>query len=354
MALHRKPFLKAFRMERRASTIQDVAARAGVSISTVSRVLNDTGYPVRPETRRRVLEAIEALDFRPSPLARGLLGKSTRTIGLIIPDISNPYYPLLSRGVEDVAIEHGYTVIICNTDRNLTKLRSYVEVLREKQADGIIFAGGGIESSGESLDPEEIGERVVLVGRHRWPFPSVQVDNVRAAFEATAHLIGLCHRRIAYLGGSTALTSARDRLMGYRRAMVELGTGVDETLIQEGNFGFESGYQAALSLLTSASRRPSALFAANDQMALGAMAAAFDVGRKVPDELAVVGFDNIPAGRYVRPSLTTVSLPTYDMGASAARLLLQRLAGEPTQETLWLPTQLVVRQSSGKPISAAL
>ncbi|MGE5620078.1 MAG: LacI family DNA-binding transcriptional regulator [Sphingomonadaceae bacterium] len=339
-------------MERRAATIQDVAARAGVSITTVSRVLNDTGYPMRPETRRRVIEAIEALDFRPSPLARGLLGKSTSTIGLIIPDISNPYYPLLSRGVEDVASEHGYTVIFCNTDRNLAKLRSYLEVLREKQADGIIFAGGGIETDGEHLTPDEIGDRVVLIGRHRWPLPSVQIDNTRAAYEATSHLIALGHRRIAYLGGPTALTSARDRMKGYRQAMLELvGAGPWETLIREGDFGFESGYQAILSLLSQAvGQRPTAIFAANDQMALGVLAAARDLGTAVPEELAVVGFDDIPAGRYVRPSLTTVALPTYEMGASAARLLLQLLAGDTTEQTILLPTQLVVRQSSGEPL----
>ncbi|MHB0868095.1 MAG: LacI family DNA-binding transcriptional regulator [Chloroflexota bacterium] len=338
-------------MDRRAANIQDVAARAGVSIATVSRVLNDTGYPMRPETRRRVLEAIDALDFRPSPLARGLLGKPTSTIGLIIPDISNPYYPLLSRGVEDVASEHGYTVIFCNTDRNLAKLRSYLEVLREKQTDGIIFAGGGIEAEGEPLTPDEIGDRVVLIGRHRWPFPSVQIDNSRAAYEATSHLIDLGHRRIAYLGGPSALTSARDRMKGYRRAMVELAGGLEETLIREGDFGFESGYQATLSVLSlPAGQRPTGLFAANDQMALGALAAAHDLGTRVPEELAVVGFDDIPAGRYGRPSLTTVALPTYEMGAAAARLLLQLLARESTEETLCLPTQLVVRQSSGKPL----
>ncbi len=338
-------------MEKRAATIQDVATRAGVSITTVSRVLNDTGYPMRPETKRRVLEAIEALDFRPSPLARGLLGKATRTIGLIIPDISNPYYPLLSRGVEDVASQQDYTVIICNTDRDGAKLRGYLEVLRDKQADGIIFAGGGIEDAGNPLPLEEIGCPVVLVGRHSSSFPSVQVDNIGAAYEATSHLIALGHRRIAFLSGPTNLTSARDRLKGYRRAMEMLGSGVEESLVREGDFGSESGYQVALSLLHGPSPRPTALFAANDQMALGVVAAAFDLGVRVPKELAVVGFDNIPTGRYVRPSLTTVSLPTYEMGASAARQLLKLLAGEPTEQLLWLPTRLVVRQSSGSPIA---
>jgi len=341
-------------VEKRAATIQDVASRAGVSITTVSRVLNDTGYPMRPETKRRVLEAIEALDFRPNPLARGLLGKATRTIGLIIPDISNPYYPLLSRGVEDTASEHGYTVIFCNTDRKLAKLRNYLEVLREKQADGIIFAGGGMDAEGDPLPLQEIESPVVLVGRHRLPFPSVQVDNIGAAHTATTHLIELGHRRIAFVGGPNALSSARDRLKGYRRAMEQAGIRPDESLIREGDFGSESGYRAALSLIQEGSPRPTALFAANDQMALGAMAAAFDLGVRVPDELALVGFDDTPAGRYVRPSLTTVSLPTYEMGATAAQLLLKMLAGETITGAIGLPAHLVVRQSSGEPVTTTL
>lgn len=336
-------------MEKRAVTIQDVAAMAQVSISTVSRVINDTGYPVRHETRQRVLEAIEALGFRPSPLARGLLGKSTQTIGLIIPDISNPYYPLLSRGVEDVASEHGYAVMFCNTDRSVAKVRRYLEVLREKQADGVIFAGGGLEGEGGSALPEEMAGRVVLVGRHPWPFPSVQVDNVGAAFEATSHLIGLGHRRIAFIGGPSSLTTVRDRLKGYRQAMMELGSGVEESLVREGDFHFDSGYQAAVYLLSGAVERSTAIFASNDRMALGAMAAAIDLGVKVPDQLSIVGFDDTPTARYVRPALTTVSLPSYEMGTSAARLLFKLMAGEVTQETVWLPTNLVIRQSTARP-----
>lgn len=340
-------------MERRAVTIEDVAARAGVSISTVSRVLNDTGYPMRPETRQRVLEAIEELDFHPSPLARGLLGKPTQTIGLIIPDISNPYYPLLSRGVEDVASDHGYTVIFCNTDRSIAKVRRYVEVLREKQADGFIFAGGGLETAGEPFPAEDLGQKVVLVGRHRWPFPSVQVDNVRAAYEATAHLVQLGHRRIAFIGGPANLTSARDRLRGYHQAVLELGAAADDTLIREGDFRSQSGYESALSLLGTPDP-PTAIFAANDRMAIAAMAAAFDAGRRVPQDLAVVGFDDTPIASYVRPSLTTVALPSYEMGASAARLLLKLLSGGATEEIVWLPTRLVVRQSSGGSVHKGL
>jgi DNA-binding LacI/PurR family transcriptional regulator len=332
--------------DRRLSKIQQVANRAGVSISTVSRVVNDSGYPIRPETRERVLEAVDALGYRPSPIARSLVGKPTLTIALVVPDITNPYYPLLSRGVEDVASEHGYTVIFCNTDRNAAKVRHYMEVLREKHTDGFIIAGGGLEGGGESILSDEDAGKIVLVGRHRWPFPSVQVDNVRAAYEATSHLIGLGHRRVAFIAGPAHLTSARDRLAGYRGAMDELAGGADYTLIREGDFRSESGYSIAASLLRQ-DNPPTALFAANDRMAIAAMAAAFDSGLRVPDDFAVVGFDDTPAAQYIRPALTTVALPSYEIGAAAARLLLRLLAGETVEPTICLPTQLVVRQSSG-------
>lgn len=332
--------------EKRSANIQDVADLAHVSISTVSRVVNDADYPVRPETRQRVMQAVDALGFRPNPIARSLVGKPTLTIGLVVPDISNPYYPLLSRGVEDVASEQGYTVFFCNTDRSAAKTSHYVEVLREKQVDGIIFAGGGLEGDGEPLLSEGIPGKVVLIGRHQWPFPSVQVDNVSAASGATNLLIDLGHRRIAFIGGPSSLTSARDRLAGYRQAMEGLGTPVDPKLIRQGEFQAESGYEATVSLLEERNP-PTAVFAANDQMAIAAMAAAYDRGLRVPEDLAVVGFDDTPAARDVRPALTTVSLPSYDIGASAARLLLRLLAGEETESITWLPTTLVVRQSSG-------
>ncbi|HEX9015944.1 MAG TPA: LacI family DNA-binding transcriptional regulator [Chloroflexota bacterium] len=335
--------------EGRAATIQDVASLAGVSISTVSRVVNDAGYPIRPETRRRVIEAVAALGFRPNPIARSLLGKPTLTIGLIVPDITNPYYPLLSRGVEDVASEHGYTVIFCNTDRSASKARHYMEVLREKQTDGFIFAGGGVEEGDEPILTERDAGRVVLIGRHRWDFPSVQVDNVRAGYEATSHLIGLGHRRIGFISGPANLTSSRDRATGYRRAMRELGVTSVASLIREGDFQSESGYSAATSLLGDAGR-PTAIFAANDRMAIAAIAAAYDLGLSVPDDVAVVGFDDTPAARYVRPALTTVALPSYEIGSTAARLLLRLLAGETTEQTVCLTTRLVVRQSSGMPL----
>ncbi len=261
--------------------ITDVAKRAGVSISTVSRVLNNTGHPVKPETRERVLESVRELGFRPNDLARGLLLKKTRTVGLIIPDISNPYYPELSLGVEATASEHGYAVIFCNTSRRADKLEHYVDVLLQKRADGIIIAGGGTDFAPVSQALSDFDVEVAVIGRHGLGFPSVQVDNDRAAYEATAHLADLEHRRIAFISGPLNLTSVQDRLHGYRRCLEERGIPQDDRLVREGNFEAESGYSAALSLLQS-SVSPTAIFAANDRMAFGVIAAASDLGLGSP------------------------------------------------------------------------
>jgi LacI family transcriptional regulator len=331
--------------------ITDVAKEARVSISTVSRVLNNAGYPVKPETRERVLEAVRALGFRPNDLARSLLLKKSRTIGLIIPDISNPYYPELSLGVESTAAEHGYAVIFCNTSRRTDKLGHYVDVLLQKRADGIIIAGGGTDFAPVSQPLSDFDVEVAVIGKHGLSFPSVQVDNARAAYEATSHLTDMTHRRIAFVSGPLNLTSVQDRLYGYRRCLDERGIPRDDRLVREGNFEAESGYSAALSLLQS-SLSPTAIFAANDRMAFGVIAAATDLGLKIPDDLSVVGFDDVTMASYMRPTLTTVALPGYAMGAAAMQLLLKRFAGEECPQVTWLPTELVIRQSSGPLLEA--
>ena len=331
-----------------AVNITDVAQRAGVSISTVSRVLNNSDYPIRPETRQKVLEAIEELRFRPNDVARSLLLKQTHTIGLIVPDISNPYYPELSLGVEATASEHGYAVIFCNTSRRPEKVEYYLDVLLQKRADGIIIAGGGTDLTQISQGTLRSDTKIALVGKHHLPFPSVQVDNFGAAREITSHLLHLGHRHIAFISGPPNLTSVQDRLAGYKASLEERGISEDNRLICEGDFGAESGYSATLSLLRG-EPTPTAIFAANDRMAISAMAAAADVGLRVPNDLTVVGFDDIITASLVRPSLTTVALPAYEIGASAMRLMLRLLEGEECPKTVWLPTQLVIRQSSGSP-----
>jgi LacI family transcriptional regulator len=331
-------------------TISDVAAEAGVSVATVSRVVNDSGYPVRPATRARVLAAIEKLDFRPNELARGLLLKSTRTVGLAIPDIANPYYPLISRGVEDVASAHGYTVVLGNTDRDAAKSERYIDTLLQKQVDGLILAGGGTDFTRAAERFARRGTRVVFIGRPGPRWPSVRVPNTEAAVRAVEHLADLGHRRIGFIGGGPGLTSAQDRLEGYRRAVRERGLDDDEALRAAGDFAEASGYRATTDLL-ALSPPPTAIFAANDRMAIGALAAAHDAGRRVPAELSLVGFDDIPMASYMRPALTTVALPHYEMGASAMRLLLDQVGAGPADgdgdpPVVRLDAHLVTRDST--------
>jgi LacI family transcriptional regulator len=332
------------------TNINDVARRAGVSISTVSRVLNNSDYPVKPGTREKVLEAAAELRFRPNDLARSLLLKKSRTIGLIVPDISNPYYPELSLGIESTASEHGYSVIFCNTSRRQEKLEQYVDVLLQKRADGIILAGGGSESPEVTQVLTDFDVHVALVGRHGLPFPSVQIDNMGAAREATSHLIALGHRHIAFVSGPPGLTSVQDRLAGYRAALKEHGMKRDGRLLRVGDFGAESGYTSATSLLQG-EPTPTAVFCANDRMAVGAIAAAADLDLAVPGDLSVVGFDDTVLASQIRPSLTTVAVPAYEMGAAAMRLLLGLIDGEECPGDVWLPTRLTVRQSSGPSLS---
>jgi DNA-binding LacI/PurR family transcriptional regulator len=334
--------------------ITDVAREAGVSIATVSRVVNNNDYPVRPETRERVLDAVRRLGFRPNDLARGLLQKRTRTVGLIVPDLANPYYPEIARGVEDAASAELYAVVFCNTDRRADKSEHYVDTLLQKRVDGIIIAGGGTDFTHASTAFAEFGAPVVFIGRHRAGGHSVQIDNVAAARGATAHLAALGHREIAFVTGPLTLTSVQDRLAGYRAGLEAAGLGWDDRLVREGDFGERSGYEAARAAL-AAHPRPTAIFAANDLMAIGAMAAARDAGLAVPEDVSIVGFDGIELGSFVRPALTTVAIPTYEMGAAAMRMLLELVgrkqrpeagAGPPPERTVRLETELVTRDSS--------
>lgn len=330
-------------------TIADVAGEAGVSIATVSRVLNDAGYPVKPATRDRVLAAIDKLEFRPNELARGLLLKRTRTLGLLIPDIANGYYHAISRGVEDVAAERDHTVVFCNTDRDAAKSQRYIETLLNRRVDGIIIGGGGVDFAAAHRAFSRANVPAVFVGRPRVDWPSVQIDNVAAAATATTHLTDLGHVRIAMVAGPPELQTTRDRVRGFRQALAGAGLDPDPAPIQDGDFDEQGGYEAAARLLDQG---PTAIFAANDRMALGALAAAADRGLRLPQDLSLVGFDDIEMARFARPALTTVSLPLHAMGETAARLLLDQLppAATPTQvPSEVLTTELVIRQSTGPP-----
>ncbi|MDQ7844431.1 MAG: LacI family DNA-binding transcriptional regulator [Armatimonadota bacterium] len=331
-----------------AATIRDVAARAGVSVATVSRVVNRSPHRVSAATQRRVLAAVRALGYESNPIARGLKKRSTRTVALIVPDISNPFFPAIARGIEDVARARGYAVLLCNTYEDLERERAYLELLARRMVDGLVFATVG-SNTRHLRALRRQGRPVVLVARDvaGVRIDSVLVDNFRGEFEATTHLLGLGHRRIAHITGPPSLHVAAERRRGYLAALEAAGVPRSEALVVEGNFAADGGRRAVERLLARGAKF-TAVVAANDLMAIGAMEALRRAGRRIPQDVAVVGFDDITFASLVCPALTTVAQPKYRMGQLAMERLLALMDGadEGGRQTVLIP-QLVVRDSCG-------
>ncbi len=328
-------------------TMKDVAERAGVSVATVSHVINKTRFVSDP-LRQRVERAMEELDYQPDAVARSLRRRETHTIGLIVPDNSNPFFAEVARGIEDRGFELGYSLILCNSDSRLEKELAYLDVLTSKRVDGIVFIGVTAKSQHvESL--VNSGTPVVIVDRK---MPSVLadavlVDNFHGGYEATRHLLDLGHRRIGCITGPSDLTPSADRVAGYRTALEEFGVGPDDDLLVKGDYYALSGERAVWRFL-ELDRPPTAIFACNDLMAIAAMKALADNGLRVPQDVAVVGFDDIALASYVNPPLTTVIQPKHEMGTTAMEVLHKRIKGEgvETRQEILLECQLVVREST--------
>ncbi|MGE5620801.1 MAG: LacI family DNA-binding transcriptional regulator [Sphingomonadaceae bacterium] len=326
-------------------TLRDVAQRAGVSITTASRVLSGSDHPVAAGVRKRVLQAAEELDFTPNAFARGLSKREFRIVGLMIPDIRDPYFVEIARGTEDVASQEGYMVVLCNTDRIPDKERKYVEELRAMRA-GIILTGGGVDREAHLADLVSHPAPVVVIGRHEIPCSCVQIDNVRGAIDATEHLISLGHRRIAHITGPLASATATDRLLGFRQAMAEHGLPVDESLVVESDFTFEGG-AAALRRLWDNPSPPQAIFVANDAMAMGVLREAHQMGICVPRDLAVIGFNGIAGAEQTDPPLSTIHFSLRQIGKMATEMLLRELKSRDGERTsVLVQGRLVVREST--------
>jgi LacI family transcriptional regulator len=306
-------------------TIKDIALHAGVSITTVSHVVNGTRF-VSESARVRVNDAITALKYVPSALARSLKNNRTHTIGMMIPNCSNPFFAELIRGIEDTCFAADFNVILCNSDDDANKQRKYIRVLTEKQVDGlIIFSSGGDTELSQLL--REIEMPRILLDREVEQVSAdlVEVDHEAGAWIATRHLIDLGHKRIACITGPLDLAPARQRLNGYRRAIAEAGLPVTPMWEIDGGFTSEMGYSAMQRLLVL-SQKPSAVFASNDLMAIGAICAGTAHGLHVPEDVSVVGFDDIALAAYSSPPLTTVVQPKHQLGAMAASFLIERIA----------------------------
>ena len=335
-------------------TIKDVAKASGVSITTVSRVVNGSGY-VKESTRRRVLEAIAALGYSPNHLARSLSTGRTRTVAAIFPDISNPFFPAVARGIDDVLASSGYLLIIGNTDNDQSQEEVLVQGLLEKRVDGIVFVTGSPDS-GSLVKRASEEVPVCLIDREveGVECDTVTCDNFKGAYEMTRHLIDSGHRRIAFISGPPRLSTSRKRLMGFKRCLEDAGLE-GPPQVYYGDFRYETGYSIAREILMSESG-VTAVFAANDLMALGAERCLMDAGVLVPARIAVAGYDDILMASLARPSLTTVAQPAYRMGAVAAEILLQRIGSREIGGTGHAPhpprlevlePSLVVRESTG-------
>jgi len=332
------------------ATILDVAREAKVSISTVSHVINRSRF-VSEETRGRVVHAVAALNYQPNAVARSLRTKRTQMIALVIPDITNPYFPEVARGVQDAAEENNYAVVLCNTDRTLSQEVRLLKTLRQQRVEGIILNPSEVTRVDLQM-LREAGISVVLIGSQidDPEFDLVMVDNVEGVYDAVEHLIALGHCRIGLVGGPRTTSSGLQRFQGYVRALNAHEIPIEDDLITECAFTYDGGRECMKRLL--ALKPPTtAVFAANDVMALGALIAIEDAGLKVPDHVSLVGFDDIPEASRTYPKLTTIAQPKYQMGKEAARLLFGRIKSDyslPRQKVV-LEHKLVVRNSTAPP-----
>jgi LacI family transcriptional regulator len=330
-------------------TIKDVARRAGVSTMTVSRVINNSDY-ISQETRERVEQAIAELDYLPNALARSLRFKQTKTIALVLTDIANPFFIGVLRGVEDAAVSHGFSVLFCNTDESEQVERDYLSILMQKQVDGVLLVPASAHSEA-AAQLRVRGVPIVAIDRRmRTPVDTVRGDSERAAHALTRHLIELGHRRIAAITGPTDVSTANDRLVGYGRALAEVGIPINPDLICVDDFMTEGGYRSTQRLLR-APVRPTAIFAGNNFIAFGAFRALREAGLSVPDDLSLVTFDDIPSSWLMSPFLTTANQPAYEIGQRATELLIARLNGEAdaAPREIVLPAELIIRRSSAPP-----
>jgi len=329
-------------------TIRDVAIRAETSVSTVSRVLTGGG-PVAEETRRRVLQAIADLGYKPNALARGLVQKRTGTIGVILPDVSNPFCAEVLRGMGDVAAKHGLHLLLVNAELSPAMEAESLAVLQEKQVDGVIYTSGTITPEHQELF-RDLRRPVVLAATFDpgGQIPGVLVDSRKGAALAVQYLADLGHRRIAVIRGPLRdKVAGEPRWEGYCDGARSRGITLLPELTAEGDYRLESGYWA-MDRFLNRKELPTAVVAASDLMAIGAMNAILDRGLRVPEDISVVGFDNIWMAGAVRPALTTVAQPMYDIGARAVALLAQALgeSGPVEPITHWIEPNIVVRKSA--------
>ncbi|MDK2897377.1 MAG: LacI family transcriptional regulator [Candidatus Atribacteria bacterium] len=332
------------------STIYDIAKLAGVSPATVSRALNQKTQ-VKAETRKRILEIAKELNYSPNYLARSLKNRQTHTISLVISDVTNPFFTTLARGVEDTASRQGFNTILCNTDEDPTKEREYLDLLLRRRVDGLIVSSCGQGETLSELLAKEVP--VILVDRRiedlGWDF--VVGDSEAGAYQLTKHLIEIhgC-RNIAMITGPDTISTSKERIAGFKRALQEAGIPIKPEWIAVGYFKEEFGYKIASQFFSQKNNLPQAIFAGNNFIAIGVVRAARERGIKIPEDLALVAFDDLEAASLFCPFLTVAKQPAYTMGSLATQFLLERISGgEKVREKreVILKPEIIIRHSCG-------
>jgi LacI family transcriptional regulator len=336
-------------------SLHNVAREAGVSLTTASRALNNSSHPVNPSTARRVLAAAERLGYSPNALARALVTQRSGIIGVLVGDNADPYFAMIVHGIHATVQSRGSLVIVCNTLRNPQTVLSYIAMLDSYNADGILFVGGALTEPEYSEQIHAACERYCLNGGHivtlseyPLPVPRVSIDNVKASYDMARYLISLGHEQIAYVRGPENLHTTDLRERGFRQAMAEAGLPLRCEFIVNGDFTFEGGI-AAMNALLDQPERPTAVFAANDLIAIGCVVTALQRGLRVPEDLSVAGMDNIESTQYLTPQLTTVNVPMVEMGKQAAGRLFSLIEKEEFPEVTILPHSLVIRGTTAPP-----
>lgn len=337
--------------KREFATIRDVARAAGVSIATVSATINGTAF-VSAALRARVLEAVQTTGYAPDGVARSLKRGVTPLIGLVVSDITIPFFGSLARAAEAAALARGHTILMGNSDEDETTERTYLDAMRTQRAAGIILSPAGRRESGyaEALRAA-IAVPAVLIDRSlpELGWDTVVADHVGSAYAAVGHVAGLGHRRIGFIGGSLRLSTNRERLEGYRRALAEAGIVEDPALLRLENSHAEQAHAAALDLL-GGPQRPSAVLLANIKITAAVLRALSDLGLRCPEDISIAAIDDFPWASLFRPRLTVIAQPAEEIGATAVRLLLERLAQpDLPPRTVVLPGRLIVRSSCTPP-----
>ncbi len=341
--------LKTSRRKRagKAASIYDVARESGVSVFTVSAVVNNKAH-VGKSLREKVEAAIRKLNYRPNLIARSLAKQKTHTIGMIVPDIGNPFFPIVVRGAEDAAQKHGYNLLLCNSDDSLDKEEKAVELLLSKRVDGILLtkAADDFRPSLQQMI-KEVDIPFVLVMRTypKLTRDAVITDDYHGAYEAVSHLARAGRKRIGLISGPLKVSNAKERWAGFQDALKAEGLPIEQDLVIEGDYRLESGYRAGHSMF---SRRPDGIYVANHLMTVGLLKAADEMGLRCPEDFGLVSFDDYPWLGIFRPRLTTVELPKHQLGSEAAELLIRRITGDASKPVLIkLQPELRIRESCG-------